>query len=187
MVEQEGSGGGGTTTSQINKVLANNPHFIGVFPADDLPSIESVHPNSSLIANYSASKEPGTHWVAILNLNSFNNKNNYNPPKYFDSFGFRADDLDSIVDRTTHFSKYMKEASEHAGYGGHYETSHLEIQQASSDKCGPFAVWAVMTQSLPETPDGTVNPKWREIYRLLDKPNVLDRYIQNITKLYTLK
>jgi hypothetical protein len=120
-------------------------------------------------------------------MNSFKTQNGGKKPAYFDSFGFRPDDLDGIIERKTHFAPYMRALSMHAGFGGEYDTSHLEIQTTTSDKCGPFAVFCVRVQCLPEEPDGTVNLPWRPLYALLNVPDKLDKYIQKVTGLYTLK
>jgi len=179
-------GNGGTSTSQIINVLRNNPHFIGVFPSDKLPNPETVKPDSSAIFNYSDTKEPGTHWVAIIHMNCFRTENGGREPEYFDSFGFRPDDLDGIIERKTHFEPYLRKLSRHAGFNGNYITSHIEIQTTLSDKCGPFAVYAVQTQTIPTKPNGKVNIPWKPIYKLLGNPKALDAYIQKITGLYTL-
>lgn len=71
----------GLTNKQLEdlgrQILCKN-HFLGVFPADGMPTIKT-HKNTSLIFNLSKHNEPGTHYVAIL----FLNKKIY----YFDSFG----------------------------------------------------------------------------------------------------
>ena len=54
-------------------------HFLGVFPADQVPNSNSV---GSLIANTDVSGSPGEHWVAMYKDSS--------GQEFFDSFGRRV-------------------------------------------------------------------------------------------------
>ena len=57
----------GLDTSQLRYLARHDrrlaPHFLGVFPADRLPTVFSRP--AGLIVNSDRSREPGTHWLAM--------------------------------------------------------------------------------------------------------------------------
>ena len=86
---------------QIEKYMEKNfkGEFLGCFTADNLPHNPS--PSSNLIANYSDGDDSdgGTHWVAMINLNSDNGE----PSLFFDSYGGDPDFEDIVLDKKTNF------------------------------------------------------------------------------------
>lgn len=73
-------------TAKIERLLANQPEFQGVFSQDTLPTTPRV-----LVCNTDPSWKPGEHWVAI-----YVDKNDNG--EYFDSFGRPP---------SKHFESYM--------------------------------------------------------------------------------
>src|SRR5215510_9738140 len=71
-------------SSQIDRALRSDPyvspHFIGVFPSDQLPNRIRSFP-CSLVANTDPSSKKGEHWVCFY----FDPKGS---AEYFDSYGF---------------------------------------------------------------------------------------------------
>lgn len=148
----------GLTTSQLERKLADVPHFAGVFAANQLPLVHHLPPHSSLIANYSPSSSGGSHWVAIGNLNVHGEE-----PWYFDPFGFNAGDLNSLLHTHASFEAYMKTAARVAGVG-HYRTNKIELQCSTSDACGYFSMFAIR-HGLPAEDNGRVRRPWRKVLR----------------------
>ena len=70
-------------------------NFLGCYCADNLP--HKPPPNSNLIANYSDSDDAdgGSHWVAMINLNSDNGE----PTLFFDSYGGDPDFQDIVLEK----------------------------------------------------------------------------------------
>jgi hypothetical protein len=62
-------------TSQIDRLLKNQPDFQGVFSADTLPTTPRL-----LVCNTDPANKPGVHWIAL-----YVDKNGRG--EYFDSFG----------------------------------------------------------------------------------------------------
>lgn len=134
---------------QIEGYLKNQEHFIGCFPADELPS--NPPKGSSLIVNYSPAGDGGTHWVAMRNLGTHN-------AQYFDSYGFEPDSEDMILKTKTEFKKYMKHHSI-----GKYKYNNVNIQSLYSDVCGEYAS-KFIKDGLP-IDDGRINHKWLSYVR----------------------
>ena len=105
-------------SSEINRRLENDQHFIGCFPYDQLPVLPEKLP-VKMIVNTGASSTKGEHWVAILLK-----------PKscfYFDSFGIPI--LDSEIKKFLG-KKYNK-----------ITFSALCVQDFRSNKCGEFCTY----------------------------------------------
>jgi hypothetical protein len=73
-------------TTEIERLLANQPGFQGVFSSDKLPQKPRL-----LVCNTDPSWKPGEHWIAI-----YVDKNGRG--EYFDSFGRKPD---------KHFERYL--------------------------------------------------------------------------------
>jgi hypothetical protein len=132
----------GSSNHQIEEYIKKNaPHinFKGCYWNNNLPTSNS--PNSSIICNYSSSNDMngGTHWIAMINLNSENGK----PSLYFDSFGKRPDAENTILQSDADFHDYIKRHS-HS-----YIYNHESLQGNKSSTCGHYCVLAVISQSIP--------------------------------------
>ena len=124
----------------LNHRLPPGQLFLGVFSSDNLP-IE-VGSNSCLIVNYSKRNQPGTHWVAMKNLNT-------NEPEYFDSYGRAPDTDDRFVSNRTNFDSYLRNHSTSGQY--QYNTIDLQswnINGPDDDVCGQYAL-AFLYHGLP--------------------------------------
>ena len=153
-----------STNFQIDAYLRPRvPNFIGVYPADKLPSLNRVPPNSCLVANMSGRNEQGTHWIALMHL-----MDPHEPPIGFDSYAL-LDQLNSIVGTHADFHDYLKKASQLAGHNGVYHVNRQELQCVvdthghPSDVCGEYACYACLKQTLPQDPNtGAITPEWRQ-------------------------
>ena len=68
------------TTNQINTWLNDEPGFLGVFSINKLPrQVPSIPSDIKFVVNLDSDNLPGTHWIAIIRLNSV--------CEVFDSFG----------------------------------------------------------------------------------------------------
>tara|TARA_R110000868_G_scaffold186336_1_gene428755 strand:- start:2017 stop:2493 length:477 start_codon:yes stop_codon:yes gene_type:complete len=150
--------------------------FLGCFCADDLPT--NPPPNSNLIANYSDSDDPdgGTHWVAMINLNS----DNGDPSLFFDSYGGTPDFEDIVLQKQTNFKRYMERHS-----GGSYAHNNINIQSRDGDACGHYAVHAIMSQSIPALTGQkrSHNTAWKDYTSAFNSPTDNDKLIKQKIKL----
>lgn len=162
----------GTYDFQLDRYIKEHAkpdtHFLGVFPHDHLPT--HPPPGSSLIANYSNSNQQGTHWVALMDLNTKN-------VKYFDSYGFDADDLRLLLSRQSQFINYLRQ---HVVRGGRVHYNEMELQALEADTCGEYSVKAVL-DGLPML-NGVANPKWAR-YLASDNSKTNDKMILKEIKL----
>lgn len=168
---------GSTSNTQINNYMDKHfkGTFLGCFNADDLP--HNPPPSSNLIANYSDTNDSdqGSHWVAMINLNSDNGQNSY----YFDSFGGAPGFEDAVLDKQTHFKSYMDR------HGGNWARSNLNLQDAKGTTCGHYAVYAIMNQSIPVVGSrGTsANACWKKFLSPFSDPRSNDKLIRSLVKL----
>jgi hypothetical protein len=155
---------GGTTGAQLIQFLNRRgaKGFQGVVAADQLPDPASLPRDSSLIVNYSRHDQPGTHWVAIVNLN-----HPHLPPGFFGSFGLGPDQADPLLNRNTDFQAWMRKASKAAGYDGHFLVNRIDFQSTGSDLCGWYACFAVL-HGMPHDANGHTRPKWRPLVQTLN-------------------
>jgi hypothetical protein len=163
---------------QIEDYMRKNfkGHFLGCFNADDLPN--NPPPSSNLIANYSDKNDGdgGTHWVAMINLNSDNGE----PTLFFDSYGGDADFEDVVLNKKTNFKNYMNRHS-----GGSYGHNNINIQSRDGDSCGHYAVHAIMTQSIPSLTGQkrSANTAWKDYTSSFNTPEENDKLIKEKIKL----
>ena len=106
-----------TTSLEINSLLRDDPYFMGCFPSDKLPAIDSHLPRS-IIINTQPSEGNGEHWIAIV----MTRKNCFN----FDSFGCPIIEMDII--------KYLSKYYQKVVY------SNICVQHVMSEKCGEFCM-----------------------------------------------
>ena len=69
----------GLTSSFLNNVLQNTPHFLGVYPQDYLLSFSPNNYPIKLLLNLDVSSQPGTHWLSLCITDTH--------LEIFDSFG----------------------------------------------------------------------------------------------------
>jgi hypothetical protein len=168
---------GSSSNTQINNYMEKHfkGDFLGCFNADNLPS--SPPPSSNLIANYSNTNDSdnGTHWIAMINLNSDNGQPSY----YFDSFGGNPGFEDGILNKDTHFGRYMDR------HGGNWARNNVNIQDADGTACGHYAVYAIMNQSIPLAGSrGTgASACWKSFLSPYTNPKQNDARIRSLVKL----
>jgi hypothetical protein len=153
-----------TTEGQLREALAHVPHFAGVFASDELPPLNTLPQFSSIIVNYAPRSSAGNHvghWVAMLHL-----RDPETPPQFFDSFGFRPDGLDKLLNEQTHFQLFMSNASRMAGHGGKVEYSRENIQCEDADVCGELAVYAVEHGLPQDLVTGEIRRPWKRLLNL---------------------
>ena len=86
----------GLSNIQIKNYLENDTGFIGCFPSNKIPEINSIP--CTLIINTAQSGHPGDHWVA-LHLKA-------DVAFYFDSFGFPIIEDDIFKFLKKYYKKY---------------------------------------------------------------------------------
>ena len=106
----------GLSTDQIEKYLENVPGFVGCYPSNKIPEINSFP--CTLIINTAQSGYPGDHWVA-LHLKE-------DVAFYFDSFGFPILEYDIF--------KFLKKYYKKVIY------NRICIQDLTSIACGLFCI-----------------------------------------------
>ena len=106
----------GLSSIQIMKHLETVPGFIGCFPSNKIPSIDSYP--CSFIINTAKSGHPGDHWVALHCREDVS--------FYFDSFGIPLIETDII--------QFMKKYYKKVIY------NRKCIQDVSSVACGLFCI-----------------------------------------------
>jgi hypothetical protein len=137
-----------TTDAQLTEAArrlgVNN--FLGVFASDTLPSLENIQPTAAghcLIANYSPSTSGGTHWVGLLHLKSARHK-----PFYFDSYGFRPDYDDGILNVRSNFAAYLRDADATGFYPSGFKWNEFDVQALHDPQndgtCGEWALFALV-------------------------------------------
>ena len=150
--------------------------FLGCFCADNLP--HSPSPSSNLIANYSDSddNDNGSHWVAMINLNSDNGE----PTLFFDSYGGDADFEDVVLQKKTNFKNYMNRHSR-----SNYAHNNINIQSRDGNACGHYCVYAIMTQSIPSLTGQkrSANTAWKDFTSAFNTPESNDKLIKQKIKL----
>jgi hypothetical protein len=159
---------------QIASYLKNCPYFHGVYASDKLP--DSLPPGSAIICNTDKSGHPGQHWLALGSL--FDPEH---PPWYFDSYGFRPDDSDRILQVKTHFAPYLERVSRAAGHGGLYKYNFTALQCEASTTCGELSAFAVI-HGLPAEPNGLIKPAWRGLVHFVTAAScaIGDRFVRRL-------
>ena len=173
-----GSGGNsnGTSDQEIERSLRAIPNFLGVFSADNLP--EDINKTDAcLIVNYSDENDTsgGTHWVALLHLN-----NRETQPAFFDSYGYRPDDQNSVLHADADFEKYIVRKSKESGHNGKYKYNLVNMQSQNGDECGEFAAYACKVNCLPYTDASCMNPRWRNILKMNQVPGNAQRVVKKL-------
>ncbi len=143
-----------------NKNKMHNKNFLGVFPSDELPEI-NTH-NACCIINYSPSTiSDHGHWVACLYLNQPNKS-----PYFFDSYGFPPDRDDAVLNVETDMKDWILRHSS----TGKYDYNKFDFQAYSgpnNDVCGEFACVCVV-----EGPPNSSVPIWN---KLMTTKSAVDR------------
>ena len=113
-------------SSDIATLADFTPHFLGVFPADMFPKVQT---NISFIVNTQPSTENGEHWLAI-----FIDETTIH---LFDSFGRGFQDF------AEPFNKYLSEFSD--GYKTFAERIH--VQDYTSNTCGEWSLYYIFNKT----------------------------------------
>jgi len=167
-----------STNIQIENYMKKNFDgvFLGCFSADNLPN--NPPPNSNLIVNYSdkGDSDGGTHWCAMINLNSDNGQ----PTLFFDSYGGDADFQDIVLQKQTDFKRYMDRHSR-----GSYARNNINIQSRDGTTCGQYCVYAIMNQSIPSLTGQkrSANVAWKDFTSPFNEPEDNDKLIIQKIKL----
>ena len=167
-----------STNVQIENYMKKNFKgvFLGCFSADNLPN--NPPPNSNLIVNYSDSgdSDGGSHWCAMINLNSDNGQ----PTLFFDSYGGDTGFEDIVLQKETDFKRYMERHSRNS-----YAHNNINIQSRDGTVCGQYCVYAIMTQSIPSLTGQkrSANPAWKDFTSPFNEPEDNDKLIKQKIKL----
>ncbi len=132
-----------TTTLQIERYLKNVPNFLGVFPSDEL--VKNPPANSCLIVNLSPHNKEGTHWIALLHLNS-----QQQPPYMFDSYGFDETYLDYYSRQHTHLKAYL---TLYSSIWNRFDRNYEDYQSMDADTCGEWSSYAILNGSPSDNPN----------------------------------
>jgi hypothetical protein len=131
-----------TSAEQIETYLKEHKaqRFLGCFASDKLPENPPV--NSSLIANIDPSTKPGSHWIALLHLNSATQA-----AYFFDSYGLDEKHIDRYVNDYTNFYRYLSKYSL-----GAFKRNTEDYQNMGTDVCGEYSSFAVLNGSPLDNP-----------------------------------
>ena len=105
-------------SSEINEIMKTDSTFLGCYPKDRLPQIESITFPKKLILNTGRASSAGEHWVALILTRKI--------CFYFDSFGLEIIDRNILEYLQTHYRKYT--------------FNNICIQDPHSSKCGEFCI-----------------------------------------------
>ena len=160
-----------TSNIQLDNYIKskNIKGFIGVFSSDEIWNI-NIPRDSSLIVNYSASYQNGSHWVAMRHLNC-----NQNIPEYFDSYGFKPDHDDKILGVRTRFLEFIQKQNK---TNKPFRYNKKDLQSYGTDVCGEYSAWFIIN-GLPILPDGMISPQWRSVLNYQNSHN-RDKYIKKL-------
>lgn len=123
-----------TTSDQLYNKLKFIKNFLGVFPRDRIPNINSFP--VSLILNTDPHNKPGQHWVAIfINSQRFG--------IYFDSYGLRP--------LNQEFHDYLNSNCNEWTY------NPFMLQGINSYTCGEYCVLFVLLSNLGYDLDHIIN------------------------------
>lgn len=124
------------TSVQLNSFLDNDPHFIGVYPRDLLPTSSTLRycRPLTLIINTDTSNLDGRHWVAV-----YIDRSGYG--EYFDSLAQPIPDHISLwLSRNSSQWKYVLRPF-----------IDSPIQSITSQTCGAFAYFYVHERPLVDS------------------------------------
>ena len=104
----------------------SNHNFLGIFPADKIPSY--IPDFCCFILNTDPSSKSGRHWVCVINRNG--------AKYYFDSYGLSP----SIWNNGNRWKQL-----------NNYERSNVEYQHDDSDVCGDYCIFILKCLSMDRT------------------------------------
>ena len=115
---------------EITRIVKTNEMlkkiFVGVYPADCLPSRPRNNKPCAYIANTHKKNQPGEHWVCFY-------ATSYQPIEYFDSYGFPpTDDFLNIL-------------------GEEYLRSTKFVQHPLSSMCGQYCIFYIYMRAMGYT------------------------------------
>ena len=111
-------------TTELDDII-HAPGFVGTFPFDMLPGRPAG--NHSIVINTSPSKDPGSHWLALI----FKNEKFY----FVDSYG--RDPHDQT------YSRRFKRAIKKYTRGSMVVHNDKWLQSLSSNVCGEYCVYFI--------------------------------------------
>ena len=111
-------------TTELNAII-NVPGFLGTYPYDALPT--KPEGDYSIVVNTSPSKDPGSHWLALV----LQKGNLY----FLDSYGR------SVRDQT--FSQQFKDAIIEYMGGNKIIHNRKWLQSLSSNVCGEYCIYFI--------------------------------------------
>lgn len=114
MSEQEG-----LDNHQLKWLMGQDSTFLGVFAADQLPTLESVPRPSGLIVNSDPFSKPGTHWLAMYYGAD-------GQDEFFDSYGKPP-------------TAYHSTWDDHLNLG--YRFNRTSLQSDTTSVCGHYCVY----------------------------------------------
>ena len=108
----------GSSSLDLNRVMAGTPGYRGAVPVDRLP--KTLKQGQSLIINLQTSQEGGSHWVCLKHLSGLS--------LYFDPFGAPPDDrVLALLHRS----------------GGTPYVNNSQYQHKDSDRCGAYCAYVL--------------------------------------------
>lgn len=102
---------------QIDQYFKNEPLYGGCYSRDDLPKQIK---NQCYIVNLDSIKGPGTHWLAVLNVDP-------HTCYFFDSYG--------VINIPVEIETFMKTSNKEL------KCNHVDLQSINTDSCGEFCVY----------------------------------------------
>ena len=132
--------------SNILKTNLVNTHFLGVFPANRIPSPAKVfiHAPSCMVVNTDVLGQPGKHWVGVYC------EAHDKAVDYFDPFG-------TAVSISHHILAYLKHFK-------HVKMNNKKIQASYEVSCGPHVVYFLLKRDRGWTHDKIVNTLHKNRY-----------------------
>ena len=148
-------------TQQIEQKLmsdqATSEYFIGVFAADQLPTVKINQDVWLLICNCCPINMPGEHWIALFG-------NARQEIEMFDSFGFSPNVYDGV-------HQFIRE--QHPTllrYNTH------QLQSLDSDACGPYCILYAYYRSRGWTLDSIVE----NIVERMNRDDFIKFIVENV-------
>jgi hypothetical protein len=102
------------------------------------------------------------------------------PPSRIEPDFFEQSFMMTVLDKQTNFKRYMDRHS-----GGSWARNNINIQSADGTACGHYAVYAILTQSIPSLTGQkrSANTSWKDFTSPFNSPEDNDRLIRQKVKL----
>ena len=112
-------------TLMIDKLLVNQPNFIGAYPCDKIPKVSKS--NYSMIVNTDNSSQDGEHWTAFI----IKGETVY----YMDSFGRNFDNKSFPIDYNINISRLF--------LGKRILFNDKVLQGFQNNTCGEYCIYFI--------------------------------------------